>query len=282
MSLILFTISSAQVGINTTTPNGATVLDINSNAKGLLIPRLTDAERNTSLADNTLATVPPAGVFNSALAKGTLIFNTTSNRFEFWDGFLWRQLFVATSSAAGNDGVVKIDGTMTPTTITLSAGGNSFGAETQLAFTTPLVFAAPSTTSWPETVGPVGSAAVMTPLIYDSATKKFRENQILGQVHLWRLIIKMATGASSAGAIMATMRNPVSLFEVNSIQQIPSGSSSGNFITFNFLTIADEASVGYENPPTNTIPKGYQIFLKSDKDASIEFVSLTRVSLFKD
>ncbi|MGZ5264141.1 MAG: hypothetical protein ACXWBY_02290, partial [Kaistella sp.] len=152
---------------------------------------------------------------------------------------------------------------------------------TQLAFTTPLVFAGPSTTSWPETVGPVGSAAVMTPLIYDSATKKFRENQILGQVHLWRLIIKMATGASSAGAIMATMRNPVSLFEVNSIQQIPSGSSSGNFASFNFLTIADEASVGYEDL-ANTIPKGYQIFLKSDKDVDIQFVSLTRVSLFKD
>lgn len=47
MSLILFTISHAQVGINTATPNGATVMDISSNEKGILIPRLSDTERNT-------------------------------------------------------------------------------------------------------------------------------------------------------------------------------------------------------------------------------------------
>lgn len=37
---------NAQVGINTTTPNGATVLDITStnNDKGIQIPRLTTAD----------------------------------------------------------------------------------------------------------------------------------------------------------------------------------------------------------------------------------------------
>ncbi len=135
---MLFTISNAQVGINTTTPNGATVLDINSNAKGVLIPRLTDTERNTSLADNDILTIPPVGVFNASLSPGTLIYNTTIDRFEFWDGVLWRQLFVATSSAAGNDGVVKVDsgaGGVKPT-VSLVPGGNTYGPQVQILYAT--------------------------------------------------------------------------------------------------------------------------------------------------
>lgn len=44
--------SKAQVGIGTSTPNSATILDISSTDKGILIPRLTETERNTSLSDN--------------------------------------------------------------------------------------------------------------------------------------------------------------------------------------------------------------------------------------
>ncbi|MFV0224919.1 hypothetical protein OBJ96_07395, partial [Empedobacter falsenii] len=117
--------SKAQVGIGTSTPNSATILDISSTDKGILIPRLTETERNTSLSDNDVNTVPPAGVVNTNLMAGTLIFNTTQNRFEFWDGTLWRQLFVTTSSAAGNDGVVRIDGGLNGTKPSLAFGENN-------------------------------------------------------------------------------------------------------------------------------------------------------------
>jgi hypothetical protein len=53
-------------------------LDITSSQKGILIPRLSDAQRDASLADNDPSTVPPAGVVNSNLTAGTLIFNTTT------------------------------------------------------------------------------------------------------------------------------------------------------------------------------------------------------------
>lgn len=148
--------SNAQVGINTSTPNAATILDIDSNSKGILIPRLTDTERDTYLADNNISTDPPIGVVNTALTIGTLIFNTTQNRFEFWDGKLWRQLFVPTSSTSGNDGVVKINSgaNNSKPVISLNSDGSRYGIAHIVLFTVPLVFADSPTTSWPETTIP--------------------------------------------------------------------------------------------------------------------------------
>jgi len=302
MSLILFTISHAQVGINTDAPTTTLQIDgkdVATKVAGLLVPRFTGDEifnmpisvaqgyaaASNSNYSNLVYATSAASVPNQA-STGRGEFLTTSGFF-YWDdpGQKWRRLFVASSSAAGNDGVVKIiggSGGSLPSFV-LPKGGNGYGAEQPLILSTPLTFAPPSTTSWPEIVGTVGSAAVMTPIIYDAGTGKFRENQLLGQVHMWRLVVRVVAGAGSSGSVMAIMRNPVSLFEINSIQSLPSGSNSsaGNILTFLFVTIADEASVGYE-PPANTVPKGYNFFLKADAAATVEFQSLTRVSLFKD
>lgn len=261
----------SQVGIGTPTPNGATLLDIESNEKGILIPRLSDAERDANLADNDIATVPPAGVFNSDLAVGTLIFNTTSGGFQFWDGELWRQFFVATSSTAGNDGVVKINsgsGGSMPS-YALSPSGNDYGPRFQVNYSTPLTFAPFPTTSWPETVTIVPD---MTPEIYVGG--KFRENNIYGQVHLWRLVVNITASSNSSGSIMAIMRNEDSGFEINSIQLVPSGSSGGNILTFYFYTIADANSL---DPG-----RGYTLYLTANKSVTAQVDSFTRVSLFKD
>ncbi|MBH1959800.1 MAG: hypothetical protein I8H68_06795 [Flavobacteriia bacterium] len=278
MSLILFTISHAQVGINTTTPNGATVLDINSNEKGILVPRLTDSERDTKLADNDPLTVPPAGVVNLNLAAGTLIYNTSADRFEFWDGLVWRQLFVATSSVAGNDGVVKVDsgaGGVKPT-LSLAGAGNTYGPAVQVLYTTPLIFAPSPTTSWPETTVPYPG---VTANIYSgatAATQRWRENLIMGQVHIWRVIATATAGSNSTGSLLATFKNPDSGFEINSIALLPSGSSGvPKVVTFYFYTIADQFSI-----PETT--KGYQLWMTADQTVSVRIESMTRVSLFKD
>ncbi len=278
ISLILFTISHAQVGINTTTPNGATVLDINSNEKGILVPRLTDSERDTKLADNDPLTVPPAGVVNLNLAAGTLIYNTTADRFEFWDGLVWRQLFVATSSVAGNDGVVKVDsgaGGVKPT-LSLAGAGNTYGPPVQVLYTTPLVFAPSPTTSWPETTVPYPG---VTANIYSgatAATQRWRENLIMGQVHVWRVIATATAGSNSTGSLLASFKNPDSGFEINSIALLPSGSSGvPKVVTFYFYTIADPLSI-----PEAT--KGYQLWMTADQTVSVRIESMTRVSLFKD
>lgn len=67
--------TQAQVGIGTTTPNNHSILELSATDKGLLVPRLSQFERNAmslSVAD-----------------KGMMIFNTTFTRFEFWDGAAW-------------------------------------------------------------------------------------------------------------------------------------------------------------------------------------------------
>ncbi|MCG2780275.1 MAG: hypothetical protein L6264_04940 [Weeksellaceae bacterium] len=274
IAFLLFTLLNAQVGINTVNPNGATVLDITSNEKGILIPRLSDSERNAKLADNDPLTVPPAGVVNTNLTAGTLIYNTTVDRFEFWDGVVWRQLFVATSSAAGNDGVVKVDsGNGVKPSVTLSASGNSYGTPILIEYNTPLIFAPSPTTSWPETTVPFPG---VTGNIYTGTgtAQRWKENPIEGQVHIWRVMAKVTAGSSSSGSLRGTFKNPTSGFEVNSIALLPSGSSTSKVITFYFYTIADQQSI----PPGT----GYQLTLEADVSCTVTIDSITRVSLFKD
>lgn len=274
MPMFIYGFVCGQVGINTTTPNGGAVLDIVSNQKGILIPRLTDTDRDTYLADNIASTVPPAGVVNANLVAGTLIFNKTTNNFQYWDGTLWRQLFVPTSSQAGNDGVVKVNSgnANVKPTLNLVASGNGYGTRQQVVYTTPLVFASSPTTSWPETTVPFPG---VTSNIYTAATNKWRENEIYGQVHVWRLIANIMPNSNSLGSVKATFKNPDSGFEVNSIQLVPSGSNGiGNLLTFYFYTIADPASL---DPG-----RGYQLFMESDINCDVQIESFTRVSMFKD
>ncbi len=276
IALIAIQSHYSQVGINTQTPNNASVLDITSTTKGILIPRLTSSERDTNLADNDITTVPPAGVANPDLTPGTLIFNTDENRFEFWDGVVWRQLFVATHSQAGNDGVVKIIGGNAGAlpSISLTGSGNSFGTQQQVLYTTPLTFAASPTTSWPETTVPFPGSTSNIYIGTTPATQRWIENNVEGQIHVWRLIAKVTSGNNSSGSVMAIFTNPDSGFVVNSISSLPSGSSSGNILTFYFYTVAD---------PDSLAPgKGYQLFLEADTSCTIQIQSFTRISLFKD
>lgn len=271
---------TGSVGINTTSPNGATILDINSNQKGILIPRLSDTERDTNLADNNIATVPPAsGMPNQALSKGTLIFNTTTNAFQYWDGVLWKQFFVTNNSLAGNDGVVKINsgaGGVKPT-YTLGASGSGYGTAEHLTYVTPLVFAPAPTTNWPENTVPY--PGVTSNIYYESSpatltNQRWRENITEGQVHVWRLIATVTPNSNSAGSIRGTFINPDSGFKVTSIQEIPKGSGIGNTVTLYFYTIADSNSLD--------TGKGYQLKLQSDITCDVVVESFTRISLFKD
>ncbi len=67
----------SQIGVNTNTPDNSSILDIESNDRGILIPRLTDAER---------ATIP------TPIADGLMIFNTTQQRFQYFSGGNWFNL----------------------------------------------------------------------------------------------------------------------------------------------------------------------------------------------
>lgn len=89
----------AQVGIGTNNPHITAALDIASNSKGLLIPRLTTTERD-------LIASP---------ATGLLIYNTTTNGIEFFNGTNWGAQMVKElkaqallSAAAASNGSVPL------------------------------------------------------------------------------------------------------------------------------------------------------------------------------
>ena len=75
--LCVFISSKAQnsVGIGTTNPNGKAALEIKSNQKGLLIPRMNTAQR--------------LGIAPGASEEGLIVYDGTLNKFMFFDGTEW-------------------------------------------------------------------------------------------------------------------------------------------------------------------------------------------------
>ena len=99
LSFLFFvaTHAGAQVGIGTTTPNNNAILDLSSNNKALLLPRV---------ADTSLVATPAAGM---------VVYNQQSHSPNFHDGARWNNL----TEAATN----SLYGSMTYTLTGTAAGG---------------------------------------------------------------------------------------------------------------------------------------------------------------
>lgn len=87
--LVSFSAFSQSVGISnsTFTPNPNSVLELKSTAKGVLLPRLTAAERTT------------LGTSLGATDEGMTVYNTTDDVYEYWNGSTW----VVIGAAGGYD-----------------------------------------------------------------------------------------------------------------------------------------------------------------------------------
>ncbi len=84
---IIFAVSNLQaqnIGIGTTSPSTSALLDVSSNNKGILIPRMATTVRN--------AIVNPA--------KGLMVYDSTLNNFSFYNGTAWIDLNTAGSNWA--------------------------------------------------------------------------------------------------------------------------------------------------------------------------------------
>lgn len=75
---------NGNVGIGTTTPNKHAALEVQSTSKGLLVPRLTDTEKNAVFATATTA--------EKTAAEGLMVYNKTSDKFNYWDGTKWNDV----------------------------------------------------------------------------------------------------------------------------------------------------------------------------------------------
>ena len=70
---VLFLQEGGNVGIGTTSPNAVSLLDVTSTTKGFLPPRMTTVQRDA-------ISTPPAGL---------MIYNTTTNKLNFYNGTAW-------------------------------------------------------------------------------------------------------------------------------------------------------------------------------------------------
>ncbi len=88
--IIQYTSIHAQVAINTDgkNPDASAMLDISSSDKGILIPRMTTAERNR---------------LGSIAATALLVFDTDTGSFWFYNGTAWEQLISTNTNTTSNN-----------------------------------------------------------------------------------------------------------------------------------------------------------------------------------
>ncbi|MCP4091334.1 MAG: hypothetical protein GY746_16310, partial [Gammaproteobacteria bacterium] len=97
---------TGNVGVGTISPNTSSILDVTSTEKGILIPRMTNAQIST---------------FGSTLGasdKGMIVFNTDDIKQEYWDGTAWKTMVTKSSSPGSSsdetsfcsEGVTDYDG----------------------------------------------------------------------------------------------------------------------------------------------------------------------------
>lgn len=106
--LLRFDYTNLSVLIGTTTNSASSLVTMESTTKGLLIPRMTTTQRDAI----------------STPATSLLIFNTTTNAFNYYDGAAWIFLSsVKNSGSAATDGTATLSsGTATVNTTAVAAG----------------------------------------------------------------------------------------------------------------------------------------------------------------
>ena len=169
--LLLPLILQAQVGINTTTPDASSMLDINATDKGLLIPRVSIPNLNAA----SPITAP---------ATSLLVYNTnttTGTGFYYWDGTKWTPFTGGTShwTKVGNDiynnNTANVGvGTTTPTTKfhveNIGAPGSLLNQDFETNAITPLTTGGSANWATQTTVKFAGTYAAKSGTITDSQT----------------------------------------------------------------------------------------------------------------
>ena len=169
--LLLPIILQAQVGINTTTPDASSMLDINATDKGLLIPRVSIPNLNAA----SPITAP---------ATSLLVYNTnttTGAGFYYWDGTKWTPFTGGTShwTKVGNDiynnNTANVGvGTTTPTTKfhveNIGVPGSLLNQDFETNTITPLTTGGSANWATQTTVKYAGTYAAKSGTITDSQT----------------------------------------------------------------------------------------------------------------
>jgi hypothetical protein len=178
--LLLPLILQAQVGINTTTPDASSMLDINATDKGLLIPRISIPNLN--------ATAPITAPATSLLVYNTNV--TTGTGFYYWDGTKWTPFTGGTShwTKVGNDiynnNTANVGvGTTSPTTKfhveNIGAPGSLLNQNFETNTITPLTTGGSANWATQTTVKFAGTYAAKSGTIADSQTTQMSHTIVI-------------------------------------------------------------------------------------------------------
>ena len=165
--------SHAQVGIGTATPAASSALDITSTTKGLLVPRMTQTQRNAISSPATWLIVICTDCGNSG-------------ELQVYNGTTWTNMIGGTASAAVPD---------SPTSPVATAGN----AQASVAFTAPVSNGSSAITGYTVTSSPGGimSTGTSSPLIVTGLTN--------GTAYTFTVVATNAVGNSVASAASATI-----------------------------------------------------------------------------
>ena len=149
---------SGAIGIGTENPNSKSILEIYSTEKGLLIPRLTEIQRNNLQA---------VGATNASV-NGLLVYNTTSGKFNVWNLDKWEELSTGAGTVGpiGPAGAQWYNGVLSPPSTATEPSGSKEG-DLYLNNNTGGVYKRQSNGSWLSIanlttgiVGPVGPQGI--------------------------------------------------------------------------------------------------------------------------
>lgn len=115
MVTLIVVSAHAQVGIGTETPNASAILDVTSTNRGLLLPRMTTAQRNAIAS-------PVAGL---------MIYNTTSNCLNIFNGVVWNEM----CGTATQGLIATIDCTGATHNGTLTSGSAASSVSSVISYT---------------------------------------------------------------------------------------------------------------------------------------------------
>jgi hypothetical protein len=171
----LHSMAQPAIGIGTNTPHTSALLDVQSNTKGVLIPRMSQAEIN--------AIASPA--------QGLIVFNTNSNSFQFFNGVQWNNIGHSGIMTGLNNKIPRFVGPWGLGNSLMTDNNAGVSLNTTNAVADPSAILDVTSTSKGVLVPRMTSAdrlAITAPaeglLVYDNTTQSFWYNSNSGWVQL--------------------------------------------------------------------------------------------------
>lgn len=159
--------SQNNVGIGTGSPDSNAVLEMHATDKGVLIPRLSSAQRN--------GMTPSLGINQ----KGLLVFDNDSSKFFFWNGYIWQTIGCGAMGPQGLPGNANVQlYSVIGTGSTIVCNWSNYTPIVDLNLTITLTDTADLLISTTGTISP--QVSLMTPMVNIAV---FCDNTMIPQAH---------------------------------------------------------------------------------------------------